>query len=98
MSLLIVFSDLKSLLTNFPADAKEDIVAYLEDLSSDIADSRNPIGMYHHDPKYDGMAETTAEELVEKMNGLIKTFNKEMVDLIGTTEREFKKSLVKKER
>lgn len=90
MSLILFYSEIQELLTNFPEDVKENIVSLLEEISSDANDSRNILGLYVHDSKSDGIADKMAEDLVERMNKLIKAFNIEMMNVISNTEREYR--------
>jgi uncharacterized protein YgfB (UPF0149 family) len=90
MSLLIIYYDLQRLLTVFPSDIKEDVVSILEEISSDTNDSRNILNLYVHDNKSDGVAEKMADDLTEKMNKLIKTFNINMMQVISDTEKEYR--------
>jgi hypothetical protein len=90
MGLSIIYSDIQRILINFPSDIREDVVSTLEDISSDANDSRNILGLYVHDSRSDGIAEKMAEDLVEKMHKLIKAFNIDMINVINTTEREYR--------
>jgi hypothetical protein len=89
MSLPSIYFELQELLINFPGDSRENIVSMLEDISADINDSRNILGLYVHDSRSDGVAEKMAEDLVGKMSKLIKAFNIEMMNVISNTEREY---------
>ena len=95
MGLSIIFSELQEMLINFPADARENIVSFLEDISSDVNDSRNILGIYQHDSSSDGIADKMAEELIQKMTKRIKAFNSEMVEMIIHTEVDYRMKIKK---
>lgn len=96
MGLSIIFYELQELLINFPSDSRENIVSFLEELSSDANDSRNILGMYEHDTSSDGIAENMAEELIQKMTKRIKAFNSEMVEMILHTEADYRMKIKKR--
>jgi hypothetical protein len=96
LSLSIIFSELQELLINFPSDARENIVSFLEDISSDVNDSRNILGIYQHDSSSDGIADKMAEELTQKMTKRIKAFNAEMIEMILHAEADYRMKIKKR--
>jgi len=89
MGLSIIYSELQELLTNYPSDIRESIVSYLEEISSDLNDTRNILGMFEHDATSDGIADKLAEELIQDMTKRIKVFNKDMLEMIIKTELDY---------
>jgi hypothetical protein len=95
MSLQFIFSELRELLTSLPDDVRDSVISFLEEQVSEITDSRNSLGMFQHNSKFDSLTERTTEDLIVKMKKLIMEFNIEMMDLLSKTERDFKKKVGK---
>ena len=90
MGLSTVYSEIQELLVNFPSDIRDNIVSYLEEISEDTNDHRNILGLYEHDVTSDGVSDKLANDLIEKMTKLIKTFNVEMIRILDDTEKEYR--------
>lgn len=96
LSTIFSESDIKSLLGTFSEDSKYQIIECFDDIVIDTKGRKNLLGLYEFDSPeelFDGIKEEITNNLVEKMNKLIRTFSIDMILLLNNTEVEFKQKI-----